>query len=75
MAVVPVYMKCPQCNGTGEQYSGSGTGQVGPFECTWPDCENGYIECGFMQMNVNAIITKLDDILSTVNTILEEVQG
>ena len=64
---IKAYIRCPQCNGTGEQYAGGGIGATGPFDCLWPECVDGYIEWGSLRIDPG-----LDDILDKCNDILDK---
>jgi hypothetical protein len=69
------YQKCVQCNGTGEQHTGGGETGTGPFPCTWPGCENGFIVIGYTEMtpSLDDLNDKLDDILDKCNDIFDAV--
>ena len=77
---VKTYRICTQCDGTGQQYSGVGEGEVGPFPCTWPGCvdgvTNGYIEIGrtvldpgldAIELRLNDIVDKIDDVKDAID--------
>jgi len=79
MQYVVTYALCPQCGGTGEQYTGGGSTGTGPFPCTWPGCldgvNDGYIEIGRTALDpgLDDISDRLDDIMDKCNDIKEVV--
>ena len=76
---VKTYRICTQCGGTGQQYSGGGENEIGPFPCTWPGCvdgvNDGYIEIGItaLEPGLDDISDRLDDVLDKCNDIKEVV--
>lgn len=80
MQYVITYGICPQCGGSGEQYTGGGSTGSGPFPCTWPGCLDdpvGYVEIGSTKLDpcLGDILDKVNDVLDKCNDILAEVQG
>lgn len=66
---ISLYMKCHQCNGTGEfRTGGILDGEL--ITCNWPGCSNGYIESGAI-----LYVPGLDEILDKCNQILSAVGG
>ena len=83
---VKTYRVCTQCDGTGQQYSGVGEGEVGPFPCTWPGCvdgvNDGYIEIGRTVLDpgldaiesvITALDSRLDDIVNKIDDVKDAI--
>jgi len=67
-----IFVKCAQCNGTGEYSQGSGI-HLTSNVCNWPGCVNGFIPFG--NIDSSDISDKLDDVLDKCNDILEQISG
>ena len=68
MAHIEIWTQCPQCHGRGQQYSGGGSTSIGPFDCVWPGCTDGYVLHAYLDCDPS-----LDDIMDKVNDIKEKV--